>query len=293
MKAQANLEKSINNSPLFSIDRAANGELFVIEERRLLADLAELMSIIRHDFNETGYEIICTAKACIKAYKTDAGVFLNYFNSALKKNLKKEKAKEEISNKRSGIKVDQKTDLAIRHIIKYARSCGEDFRNSGFADKAAEALNIPLAQVHEAIAVNNNTAVASGNKTIINKEGKDDELFDFITGKLNTPEEAAVSMDGVRDIILSIDIVYKEQQVRIKPLLAKLLTMRLLRTLNDIQLIDEISSKVTFLDSEIYTNYLKTHSLPAAREIAEAHGVLETSASRTLGTFLQKISVNR
>jgi len=95
MRTREELENLINSSSLFSIDRVKDAEFFVIEERKFLYDLVELMPLIRKDFTDIGFEIIVTAKACIKAYKQENGKFLNYFNHALKNELVKEKIKED------------------------------------------------------------------------------------------------------------------------------------------------------------------------------------------------------
>jgi len=94
MRTKEELENLINGSSMFSIDRAIDTELFIIEERKFLLDLVELMALIRKDFADIGSEIILTAKACIKAYKRENGAFLNYFNHALKTALIKEKTRE-------------------------------------------------------------------------------------------------------------------------------------------------------------------------------------------------------
>jgi hypothetical protein len=94
METREELENLINGSPLFSIDRVTDAELFATEERRFLNHLAELTAIVRKDFSEIGFEIIQTAKACIKAFKPENGIFMHYFNSALKIRLLKERKKE-------------------------------------------------------------------------------------------------------------------------------------------------------------------------------------------------------
>jgi len=94
MRTKEELENLINGSSLFSINRAIDKELFIVEERKFLLDLVELMVLVRKDFADIGLEIILTAKACIKAYKQENGAFLNYFNHSLKTALIKEKVKE-------------------------------------------------------------------------------------------------------------------------------------------------------------------------------------------------------
>jgi hypothetical protein len=296
MKTREELENLINGSPLFSIDRYNDAELFVAEERRFINDLAELMSLVRqNDFAEIGYEIIKTVKACIKAYKIENGAFLNYFNSALKRTILVAKAKEMTEVMRGGFTLDEKTEYTIRQILKLAKVRGDDINDSGFQKRAAAVMNIPITVVIEAIAINDAIAVRSGNDKITNKDGgeEDNELFSFIAAVIDTAEDALIKFESMREIVVSIDTVFRGQQERIKPLLAKLLTARLLDAINEIQLIEEVMPGMAFIDDDIYLRYKQNNTVPTAREIAEAHGVMEASASRTLKKFLEKVKINR
>jgi hypothetical protein len=292
MRKREELESVINGSTIFSINRS-DSELFIAEERHFLADLTELMSIVRKDFNKIGYEIICTAKACIKAYNPDNGYFLNYFNAALMKKLSTEKAKEIISEKRGGLTLDQKTNKIIRRIVKYKNVCGTDINDKKFINKAAKALDIPPEKIIEAITVNYDIMVKSGNTPVINKDGEANELFDFIASNTVMPDEIVINEETVRMHIQSMDRTFQEQQERTKPLLSKLLTARLLKALDDISLIEKVFSGINFIDYELYANFKENGAVPAAKEIAESFGIMEASASRTLKTFCDKITIDR
>jgi len=289
MKTPRELEKLINESPLFLIDRVKDKEFFVAEERRFLADLAELMSFTRKNFREIGYEIAITAKACIKSYNAECGAFLNYFNTALKKSLFTQKAKEEISDTRTGLTLDQKTDKIIRRIVQYTNTYGGDPNKSGFVNEIADALNILPEKAAEAISINSHLFVQSGNDIIRNKEGKKGELFDFLTDKSCSSENALIDDASFLMHIQAIDSAFKKQQDRTKPLLSKLLTARLLKALDDIRLIEKAISGISFIDNQIYARYKKKRTVPTAKEIAESFGVMEASASRTYNIFIEKI----
>jgi hypothetical protein len=290
MKAKEELENLINKSQLFSIDGSRDTELFATEERRFINDLAELMKATRKDFAEVGLEIIQTAKACIKAYKPDCGNFLNYFNSSLKKTVHVAKAKQIIEQKRNGFTLDEKTDQTIRQLIKYAKAKGDDIYSRNFAKKASEALNISFQKVEEAIAINEGIAIRV--KNAINQDGEKSEIFDFIAAKIDTPEEAATKENSIRVIVEAMDMEFRKQQERTKPLLKKLLTIRLIEAIDEIKFFEKILSGITFLDSEVCSQYKLHGSIPKAREIAEANGKSEESASRTLKIFLEKFREN-
>ena len=289
MKTTRELEKFINESPLFLIDRVRDKELFILEERRFLADLAEFLSLTRNDFSKIGYEIFISAKACIKSYKIECGAFLNYFNVALRKTLSTQKAKEEISQTRGGITLDQKTDKIIRYSIEYKRICGDDRDESGFVNKIAGALNITSDKVFEAIAINREIFVQSGNVPIKMKDGKEGELFDLVADKTSSTNDALADEASVQTYLQTIDEAFQKQQDRVKPLLSMLLTSQILKDLGDLRLIEKVISGASFINKQIYSGYKENRTVPTAREIAESCGVMEASASRTINTFTKKI----
>jgi hypothetical protein len=218
---------------------------------------------------------------------------LNYFYTALKKTLFTTTAKERMSDIRRGLTLDQKTDQTIRQIIKYLKVCGADIHDNGIVNKLSEALNIPPAKVLEAIEINNNITVKSGNKKISNESGEESEVFDFIAAKTDTPEETLIHEEMVREIILSVDKEFQKQQERTKLLLSKLLTAKLLNASDYVfRFIEKNVSEIYFIDHEIFSDYASNGVIPTAREIAEANGVQEASASRTLKTFLTRLPVS-
>jgi hypothetical protein len=293
MRTRDELENLINGSPLFSIDRVADGELFAVEERRFLNDLAELMSITRKDFAEVGFEIIQTAKACIKAYKADGGVFLHYFNVALKKTLFIAGAKEMARNSRGGMTIDEKTEQTIRQIIKHAKISGKDVHDQEFQSKVAAALDLPLSVIAEAIAVNDGMAVRSGNDSVTGKDGDGTELFDFVAATIDTPDGAIIGEEETRAIVEMLDAYFRTQQERTKALLGKLLTARIIEVLEDFALIQRVLGGIAFVDAPMIEAYITLRTVPTARQIAEAHGVAEQSASRTLKSFIDKVREKR
>jgi len=110
---------------------------------------------------------------------------------------------------------------------------------------------------------------------------------------MDTPEETLIHEEKVREIILSVDEEFQKQQERTKPLLSKLLTAKLLNASDyAFQLIEKNVLRISFIDSEIFSVCAKSNVIPTAREIAEANGVHEASASRTLKTFLTRLPVS-
>lgn len=292
MRTKEELENLINGSPLFTIDRTVDSELFAATERRFLNDLAELLGLIRKDFAEIGYEVIVTAKACIKAYKAENGAFLNYFNTALKRTLATSRAKEMADNARGGLTIDEKTERTIRQILKLAKVRGESINDEAFQKKVAVAMGLTLEAVREAIAINEGTRVISGNSIVKNKEGEETEFFNFIEAKEASVEQSLVEDEIFKEKIIVIDSVFKSQRDSSKEILSKLLTARLAEVLFELGMIEWVAKTTSFIDTDILKAFLKRNEVPTAREIAKICKIHEASASRTLNNFLDKLRGN-
>lgn len=289
MRTKEELVSLINGSPLFAIDRTVDAELFAATERRFLNDLAELLSLIRKDFSEIGYEIIQTARACIKAYKAENGVFLNYFNTALKRTIATARAKEITDNARGGLTLDEKTERTIRQILKLAKVRGESVNNETFQKKVAVALGLTLETVRGAIAINDSTRVISGNATFKNKNGEETEIFNFIEAQETSIVKSLIEDEIVKEKILAIDSIFKIQREKSKTILSQLLTARLADVFYELGLIEWAAREISLVDIDILKDYLKKKEVPTARDIAKSNGLHESSLSRTLNGFLDKL----
>lgn len=289
MRTKEEIENLINGSPLFAIDRIIDAELFAATERRFLNDLAELLGRTRKDFAEIGYEVIVTAKVCIKAYKAQNGAFLNYFNTALKRTLATSRAKEMADNARGGLTIDEKTERTIRQILKLAKVRGESINDEAFQKKVAVALGLTLEAVREAIAINEGTRVISGNSIVKNQEGEETEFFNFIETKEASVEQSLVEDEIFKEKIIVIDSVFKAQRDSSKEILSKLLTARLAEVLFELGMIEWVAKTTSFIDTDILKTFLKINEVPTAREIAEKSCKHEASVSRTLNNFLDKL----
>lgn len=93
----------------------------------------------------------------------------------------------------------------------------------------------------------------------------------------------------VKEKILAIDAIFKGQRETSKAILSKLLTARLAEIFFELDLIEWVWEKTSFIDSAILKDFLKTNEVPTAREIAKTCGRQEASASRTLNSFLDKL----
>ncbi|GHT60136.1 hypothetical protein FACS1894109_17320 [Spirochaetia bacterium] len=288
-RSKEEYEKLINNSPLFTIDKDKEGELYAAEERRFLTDLAEYLSLYiftQDTFAELGLEIIETAKSCIKAFDSGHGKFLHYFNYALSNRRRVSAGKKAAQERQHGLKVGD--DTLVRKVNGYAHLKGYDLSDTSTIRhlctdtmnlKVIAALcNVPTEGVVHTIRTIYETSVLG--EFTLSDDGNEISIFD----RLSTPETKLEMNDEVIALLKSIDSAYKNSRDSQKPLLKKLISIKLAPVILEL----ELDPAFDFWDADIEKQYRLTGAVPTARDIAAMFDVLEQSASRTINNFFKK-----
>ncbi|GHU81960.1 hypothetical protein FACS189468_5520 [Spirochaetia bacterium] len=301
-RSKEEYEKLLNNSPLFTIEKDKEGELYAAEERRFLTDLAEYLSLYiftQDTFAEIGLEIIETAKSCIKAFDARHGIFLHYFNYALSNRRRVSVGKKAAQERQHGLKVGD--NALIRKVNGYARLKGYDLSDTSTIrhlctdtvslDVIAALCGVPAEDVIRTIRTIYETSVLG--EFTVNDGGEEISIFDSfdVLNRVSTPETKLEMNDEVIGLLQSIDSTYKNSRDSQKPLLKKLINSKLIPALLDLEL-DPVTVPYTafdFWDTDIEKQYRLTGTVPTARDIAAMFDVLEQSASRTINTFFKKV----
>lgn len=291
MYTREEFENLINNSPLFDVDKERNPELYKSEKYELLTLLTQYYQtyIFPHKLLEDySFTLIETATECLKYYDRSKGEFLHLFNKALKRNLRIAKAKELIDAHRQGIGLSTYEERMIRRVVSLAKSKNLDIYDSAVQSKIGLVLGICAGEVANLIRINDNAvAVAS---TVKNDDGDEVELFDLQADKADTPEEAIVLKDGLKELIAQIDKVFQTVQERQKKLLSLLLTAEIVKALEyDVKEAERVLDGYSFCNMEIIDWHNKYGDIPTAKQIAEQCGVSEQSVSRTYKNFKEKL----
>jgi hypothetical protein len=299
-RSKEEYENLINNSSLFLIEKKKDGELYAAEERRFLKDLAEYLSLYIYAperFTETGLEIIETAKSCIKAYNSQTGEFLHYFNKALANTLRVASGKKAIQEARSGMKLTRSDNVLIRKVYRFALLKGYDLSeptsvsrlraNENMLHKIAEICCVTKADVLYAIRVQYETEVLG--EFTANDDGDEASIFDRIKQGLS-PDVILERHDDIIGLLKSVSSAYINCRDSQKPLLKKLISIKLIPLVLEIESIQDVPD-YDFWDSEIEKQYRKNGKVPTARDIAKLFGVMEQSVSRTGATFFKKVAM--
>jgi DNA-directed RNA polymerase specialized sigma subunit len=280
------LENLINTSTLFSIDKLSNPEQYISNERNFLSNLAELMQKTRKDFSNIGLEIISTAKACLKAYNKENGLFLNYFNSALALKVRKEKIKQMRENRSGGIKFSTNHTDLIRKIMKLKKFHGIDNFSEDFIALLSQQLNISQQDIKDAIEKEINTIAIS--EIINDSDGEETNMFNYLSDNTDMELEFE-NKEKVLELFNKIDEIFANLQERQKPLLRQLLTLKFAPNLVELNVkLDKFLAYI-FIDKDLLAIYMQNNIIETAKQIAEKFGTSEQNASRVLKNFLERI----
>lgn len=294
MFTREELENLINNSPLFNIDKDSNPELYKTEKYALLTLITDYYRSYVFPYKpleDYSLTLMETATECLKYYDGAKGEFLHLFNKAMKRDLGIAKAKELIETHRKGIKLSAYDERMVRKVISLANSKNLDVHDSAVQQKIAIALSISADRVVELIRLNDDAVAVSA--TLTNDDGDEVELFDLRADKVDMPDKAIISKDGLQELVKQIDAVFQTVQERQKKLLSLLLTIELVKALDyDFKAIVNLLQIYTFFNKEILDWYDKNGDVPTAKQIGVICGVSEQSLSRTYKNFKEKLKKN-
>ncbi|GHV87014.1 hypothetical protein AGMMS50255_3100 [Spirochaetia bacterium] len=286
-------EKLLNNSPLFTIDKDKEGELYTAGERRFLTDLAEYLSLYtftQDTFAEIGLEIIETAKACIKAFDRSQGQFLHYFNYALSNRRRVSAGKKAAQERQHGLKVGDSALIrkvhGFAHLKGFCLSDTQAIRHlcsdTANLEVIVQLCGVPAEDVVRTIRTIYETSVLG--EYTVNDDGNEISIFDSLN-RVSASETTTEMHDEVIELLKSIDSTYKNSRDSRKPLLKKLISIKLVPLILDL----ELDTAFDFWDADIEKQYRLTGAVPTARDIATMFDVLEQSASRTINNFFKKV----
>jgi hypothetical protein len=294
MYTREEFENLINNSPLFDIDKVSNPELYKTEKYAffaLLTDYYRTYIFPKKPLEEFSYTLIETATECLKYFDKSKGEFLHLFNAVMKRDLSIAKKKELIDTHRKGIKLSTYDEQMIRKVFALAKSKNLDIYDSAIQAKIAVALGIGADRIKELILLNDNAVAVSA--TVTNDDGDEVELFDLQENKADTPDNAVIAKDGLKELVGQIDSVFQTVQERQKRSLSLLLTAEIVKALDyDIKAIVDLLQGLAFFNKEIIDRLKVSGDIPTAKEIGQACGVSEQSLSRTYKNFKAKLKQN-
>ena len=254
MRVKEEYENLINSSRLFTIDKEKDSILYKTEWLHFTVLLVEYYSnyvFTGKTLDSYSMELMETAVECVKYYDITKGIpFLHYFAVSLKKALSKSKGKEVVDTMRGGMNISEAVGRKIREILKYAQVQGKNVHDDNFQINVAKLLKLPVSKVKKLIDINTNSVVVP--ETRENEDGDEITIFDTISSNELSPEEKYQQRDDVEQLLKSLLEAYKELQERTKPIIRKLLTVYLIKVIDDLEKVKVNEEEIADFMPEIY-----------------------------------------
>lgn len=286
-------EQIINNSPLFDTDKNADPVLY--NEKKLLlfenvSEYCKLFVFLPEKFEQICLEIMETLNECIKYFDKNQGIFLHYFNTALKRKTNASQAVERNEERQSGMKVKTGTNKKIREVVRFANMHGLDLTDNETQRKIAMAFGWSLRETEEIVDLWHKTLVLKDR--MFSPDEDDDESGswqDVADTNQFSPERLFVNENMHDEMLDMTEKTFDSLQQRQKPILSMLLTANLLA---EAEIEDSVLKQKSFFSQQILDYVNNTHQIPSSKWIANEFGVSEPSISRTYKMFRQKLFVN-
>ena len=168
LRTKEEYESKINNSPLWNMTKHEREES-KSERFKLMNYIGVYLSryiMNKENFNKYGLEIATCIKGCTKAFVSSSGVFLHYFNKALKNEKARLDIKEHREKMRMSIKISDDAERKLRQIIKFVESKNINCNDIDVQSKIASFMNLSIEKTRMLIDINNIKCV---DNTIVTK----------------------------------------------------------------------------------------------------------------------------
>lgn len=276
-------EIKINESPLFSLNKETQYNAYRKEALKMVEYLYFYLCAINYErYSDLGYEIVELANRCINNYDISKGVFLHYFNTSWKNEYKKIRQVNIENDKYRGLHISETDKRNVRKYIRLAQSRGSDCSTQEFINNLSEAMNLPVLDVIEVIKI---SGIAVESNVLQNDDGENYDIFDLIAPD-ESIEEKVIQEENIYVIFEKIQTTYNSLQGRQKQVISDVITAKICDNLEDICFWAE---HFDFINIEILEKYKKTGEIPTQRDIAQKYNRDESSISRTLKQFKEKL----
>ena len=274
-------ERLIIKSRLFELNKETQYTAFKREAYKMLEYLyCYLLTVNKQKYEPYGCEITELAIRCLNNFSKDKGDFLNYFNAAWKLEYQHIMGEQVQSEKLHGIRITENNKRAFQKYMRLTANIDSDISNETIYANLASAMEISIDKVRELAQLS--STYVSGN-IHVNDYGDIVNLWDQLADDFSI-DSSLCAREGVEEILFVIEQMYLGLQLRQRPIISDMITIKICEHLPKTQ-----SVKYSFISNEIMETWMKTGFLPAQRDIAKKYGRDETSISRAVKDFINKL----
>lgn len=271
-------EQLINESPIFTLDKETEKIAFIKERTRMIEHLYNYLLSISKKYEPYGYEITEVAIRCIESFDNMKGEFLHYFNFAWKRKYSDIQLEKYMNNKYGSLHISENDVRNVRKYIKFVEKLGKDYELEELYLKLSEVMQLPVNKIRE-LAQLSNLHVVGDSDANEEDEGKGQN---FIPDNVDI-EKMIIEREEQKEFLDKIERVFNSLQNRQKPIISDIMTIKLWPYL------EEIEKKYSFISKDAIEEWKESGVLPTQREIAKKNNREETSVSRTVREFLEKV----
>ena len=279
------IKEEINHSVIFSIDRKREPSVYQSELFRLVENLYQYVRHLSFKYKDTGLEVVETAHDCLRSYRIENGLFLNYYMVAFKRRYTIESAKEQMEQLRGGIVLTQQEQQKISRILALAKSHQSDMASDKFVEKTAFLLGESASEVQRLLQVHN-SAMAAQYLWSSDEYRDESQIANLADDEM--VEDLIIDKSEFHDFLLRVNHQFAQCRASQRQVISKLLTAKIIAELPELLELPMLQ-KSKFWDNALFSEFLYTGEVPTARELAKRLERNEASASRTLNHFLVKV----
>ncbi len=238
-----------------------------------------------HDYmSDSGSEAIIKVTECLKYYKDTSKPFCNYCLKAIHNMLDMQAHKKMYQDK--GFEIPEKTNYQLLQYKKILEELNFDttLTKEKEVQEIARRMNISNKRVEEL------SRLYKTRRVTIDKNDDDDSISyaEWIPDTYDVEQEVLEGLDDYKETktglrYQAMEATYDALQERTKIRIAKILTATALKVDSE-----EILTKYSFFDEEVYRHYQDTGEIMNNKQIAKALGISEASLSRTWIEFRKK-----
>ena len=274
-------KKLIKESCLFELDRETQYTAFKRESYKMVEYLyCYLLAVNEQKYEGYGCEITEVATRCLNNYSKEKGDFLHYFNAAWKFEYQHIMGNQLHIEKLRGIRITEDEKRAVSKYVRLTANVGSGLPNETLYSKIALAMGISVDKVRELAQL---ASVQISSDSYVNEDGETGSIWNQLVGA-SSADTSIYEEETIEEIFHAIETVFQGLQERQKPMLSDMITIKLCDQISETR-----SKQYSFISKEIIDAWTTTGVLPSQRDIAKKYGRDETSVSRSVKDFINKL----
>ena len=282
-KEKTYYENLIENSILFTQTISPDSILYQRALLKLIENVYGYLNTVSEKNKYYSVEIVETVKECVRNYRCENGTFLHYFNYCLKKKKTRVIAETTISENTKGMHVPRKDRFTIEKHIKFIVAKNRTYEvNQEIVSLIAKATNISENFVRECLCNYRNSHSFISTESLYD----DKSLWEYLI-ITDSSAESMENVAAVKEILFYLNEFFNTRQPRQKPILSRMITAKISMVISDYHELLCFAKHLDFFDCDTFDHFLKTNTVPCAKEIAQQFHVSEQSISRTYRIFSQ------